>query len=211
VPGSALRALEIGPPFSEYHFIELDDKKHRLLDRLTADRRNVTVHRGDCNRVLIDSVLPRCRYEDYARGLCLLDPYGLTVDYEVLRAVGATGTVEIFFNFMLVSANRNVLWTDPDRVPRSRWPILTRAWGKESWRTDLYQREDDLFGGTERKVSNERVVAKYRERLIAAGFKYVPQPIPMRNSRGAAVYYLFFASPNKTGAHIVEDIFSKYR
>jgi three-Cys-motif partner protein len=156
-------------------------------------------------------VLPRCRYQDFARGLCLLDPYGLTVDYEVLKAIGSTNTVEIFFNFMLVSANRNVLWTNPDRVPRSRWPILTKAWGGDSWRTDLYERRDDLFGGSEHKVSNERVVAEYRERLIEAGFKYVPQPIPMRNSKGATVYYLFFASPSKTGANIVEDIFSKYR
>ena len=33
----------------------------------------------------------------------------------------------------------------------------------------------------------------------------------MRNSRGAVIYYLYFASPNKAGAHIVEDIFNKYR
>jgi hypothetical protein len=33
----------------------------------------------------------------------------------------------------------------------------------------------------------------------------------MRNTRGAVVYYLFFASSNKTGERIVRDIFSKYR
>ncbi len=176
-------------------------RKRNFLTQWTAEHPNVTVHGGDCNRVLVERVLPRCRWEDFARGLCLLDPYGLSVDYDVLKAVGATGTVEIFFNFMLVSANRNVLWTDPARVPRSRWPILTRVWGDESWRTELYEpQQQDLFGSTERKVSNARVVAKYRERLLAAGFKYVAQPIPMRNSQGAAIYYLFFASPNRTGA-----------
>jgi hypothetical protein len=52
---------------------------------------------------------------------------------------------------------------------------------------------------------------KYRERLRkVAGFKYVPEPIPMRNDNGAVVYYLFFASPNKAGAHIVKDIFDRY-
>ena len=39
----------------------------------------------------------------------------------------------------------------------------------------------------------------------------VPEPIPMRNKTGAVVYYLFFASPNKTGAKIVKDIFNTYR
>jgi hypothetical protein len=33
----------------------------------------------------------------------------------------------------------------------------------------------------------------------------------MRNTRGAVVYYLFFASPNRTGAKIVSDIFNTYR
>lgn len=42
------------------------------------------------------------------------------------------------------------------------------------------------------------------------GFQYVPQPIPMRNTTGATVYYLFFASPNKTGTRIVQEIFKKY-
>jgi hypothetical protein len=32
----------------------------------------------------------------------------------------------------------------------------------------------------------------------------------MRNTTGAVVYYLFFASPNETGAKIVKDIFRKY-
>jgi len=33
----------------------------------------------------------------------------------------------------------------------------------------------------------------------------------MRNSTNAVVYYLFFASPNKTGATIVGDILARYR
>jgi len=69
-----------------------------------------------------------------------------------------------------------------------------------------------LFGEIEEKATNEVIAEAFRERLEkVAGFTYVPAPIPMRNSRGAVVYYLYFASPNKTGAGIVEQIFSKYR
>ena len=51
-----------------------------------------------------------------------------------------------------------------------------------------------------------------RDRLKAvAGFKCVPDPTPMRNSSGAILYYLFFASPNKTGQGILQDIFDTYR
>ena len=34
--------------------------------------------------------------------------------------------------------------------------------------------------------------------------------MPMRNSKGAVVYYLYFASQNETGARIVKDIFDTY-
>jgi three-Cys-motif partner protein len=64
----------------------------------------------------------------------------------------------------------------------------------------------------EEKNSNEIVVSAYCERLKKiAGFKYVAEPLPMRNTRGAVVYYLLFASPNATGNKIVEHIFNKYR
>jgi three-Cys-motif partner protein len=211
VPGSALLALDITPKCDEYHFIELDERRAGTLERLTAGTPGVTIHRGDSNAILIDQVLSRCRYEDYARGLCLLDPYGLSVDYATLEAIGRMGSVEIFFNFMVVGANRNVLWTNPARVSSRRRALMTRVWGRDSWREELYRPRHDLFGDSEEKVSNEEVVEAYRRRLLDAGFKYVPKPVPMRNSTNATIYYLFFASPNATGNRIVEHIFGKYR
>jgi three-Cys-motif partner protein len=55
-------------------------------------------------------------------------------------------------------------------------------------------------------------VEAFRQRLkTKAGFKYVPQPIPMRNSKNAAIYYLFFAAQKPVASDIVEDIFDRYR
>ena len=87
-------------------------------------------------------------------------------------------------------------------------------WGDRSWRNTLYQKPQGLLPGfdLEEKVSNDAVAAAYQERLKKiAGFAYVPDPMPMRNTHGAIVYYLFFASPNQTGAKIVSEIFNKYR
>jgi hypothetical protein len=68
------------------------------------------------------------------------------------------------------------------------------------------------YSAIEEKTGNEDVAEAYRQRLRnVAGFKYVPRPLPMRNSGGAIIYYLFFASPNATGARILEDIFERYR
>lgn len=96
---------------------------------------------------------------------------------------------------------------DDDEVAR-----MSRFWGDDSWRSAAYRSEQGLFEVMEEKTSNETVVRAYCERLKKiAGFKYVAEPLPMRNTRGAVVYYLLFASPNPTGNKIVDHIFNKYR
>jgi hypothetical protein len=62
------------------------------------------------------------------------------------------------------------------------------------------------------KQPNDSIVAAFRERLTkVAGFSFVPEPLPMRNSNNAVVYYLFFASPKPVAATIIKHIFQKYR
>ena len=85
-------------------------------------------------------------------------------------------------------------------------------WGDRSWRDAAYVKTRGLFDEMEEKVSNEAVARAFQKRLRdVAGLKFVPDPIPMRNSKGAVIYYLFFASANRTGAKIVSEIFKKYR
>lgn len=212
VPGSPLNALHVTPPFTELHLIDLDGEKVGELRKLTAGDKKVTVHQGDCNDVLLHDVFPRCRYGDYHRALCLLDPYKVNVKWDVLRTAGQMESVEVFYNFMIMDANMNMFRHDPAKVEPAQAARMNSAWGDDSWRGAAYQTSPGLFGDLEEKSSNEAIAAALRDRLqTVAGFKYVPDPIPMRNSKGAVVYYLFFASPNQTGADIVKYIFDKYR
>ena len=90
---------------------------------------------------------------------------------------------------------------------------MDRFWGDNSWQKITYQQNTDLFGEVEEKKVRgyKTIVEKFRERLKdAAGFKYVPAPLPMRNTKGGIVYYLFFASQNNTGGQILKSIFRKY-
>jgi three-Cys-motif partner protein len=115
---------------------------------------------------------------------------------------------------MVMDMNMNVLWNNPDNVQVSQLARMDAFWGDRSWRTTLYQTPQGLLPGfaLEEKVSNKAVATAYQERLKkVAGFAFVPDPIPMRNTQGAIVYYLFFASANKTGETIVRHIFNKYR
>ncbi len=89
---------------------------------------------------------------------------------------------------------------------------MNAFWGDVGWKEIAYRKKRTLFGIEDEKVTNRELALAYREKLIAqAGFEYVPQPVPMKNSRGAAVYYLFFASHKPVAKAIVEDIFEKHR
>jgi three-Cys-motif partner protein len=84
-------------------------------------------------------------------------------------------------------------------------------WGGATWREAAYSTQGNLFG-LEEKQGNDQIAHAFRERLeSAAGFRHVLEPLPMRNSRGAIVYYLFFASQKPVAEKIVRDIFAKYR
>lgn len=212
IPGSPINALSIVPKFSEYHFIDLDGNKVAELGRNVGERTDVIFHKGDCNELLLSEVFPRCQYKDYHRALCLLDPYSLNVDWRVLKTAGDMKSIEIFYNFMIMDANMNLFLRDPQKIAPEQATRMDKVWGDSSWRTSAYKKRPGLFEEYEEKECNEAIAEAFRKRLEKeAGFKYVPKPIPMRNSKGAVVYYLYFASPNSTGGRIVSDIFNTYR
>jgi three-Cys-motif partner protein len=212
VTGSPVNALLVQPPFLEYHLIDIDQKKIVSLHELTKGRQDVHIHQGNCNAILLEKIFPNIQWEQYRRGLCLLDPYGLHLDWKVVETAGKMRTIDMFLNFPVADMNRNVLWHHPKGVAPADLNRMNAFWGDDSWRNAAYRQEVDLFGSHEEKTTNEDIVEAYRKRLKdVAGFKFVPQPMPMRNSTGATIYYLFFASPNATGGRIVEDIFERYR
>jgi len=211
VPGSPLNALLVTPPFSEYHLIDLNTGKAEHLRTLTQNRPDVFVYDGDCNKLLLDQVLPRAKYEDFKRALCILDPYGLHLDWNVIQRAGQMRSIDMFLNFPVMDMNMNVLWRQPDLVDRRQADRLTRFWGDETWRQAAYDTESNLFA-FEEKTSNDAVAQAFKARLKdVAGFQNVIDPIPMRNNQGATVYYLFFASQNAVGNTIAKSIFAKYK
>lgn len=210
VEGSPQIALNITPPFNEYHFVDLNPKRASLLRQLGSERSDVYVYNGDCNEVLLNDVFPRARYEDRHRALCILDPYGLHLNWDVMFAAGQMKSIEIFLNFPVMDMNMNVLWNNPEKVDANQKERMTAFWGDESWWGATYTTEADLFEYPV-KTGIDSVVQAFRQRLKkVAGFGYVPEPMPMRNSKGGIVYYLFFASQIATADKIIKDIFRKY-
>lgn len=223
VSGSPLNALNLAKKFDEYHFIDMDAERVSRLHKLCAGVKNAYVHMGDCNEVLIKKVLPKFQYKDFRRALCFLDPYGMNLNWSVLAAAGQMKSIEIFLNFPVHDMNRNAKRKDINQVAPADRTRMTAFWGDDSWHTAMYapSSQDNFFGQLEgdadntpelEKNDNEAFAASFQKRLNeVAGFEFVPKPVPMKNSRKAVVYYLFFAGNNEKGNKIVSHIFNGYR
>ncbi|NVL89533.1 MAG: three-Cys-motif partner protein TcmP [Desulfobacterales bacterium] len=215
IPGSPWNALEIANPFTEYHYIDIDKKKTEILERLAPENFNIKIYLGDCNEILAKKIFPTLQNKSKKRALCFFDPYGLHLYWETIIEAAKLRTTEIFLNFPLMDMNRNVLHkdlisADPDQIER-----MNKFCGSEDWQEILYRKGKDLFGDTyQMKIGSNVQLGKWfmSDRLQkAAGFKFVPEPVLMRNSKGGPLFFLFFATYNETGNKIVSEIFNKYR
>jgi three-Cys-motif partner protein len=126
---------------------------------------------------------------------------------------GQTKAIDMFLNFPVMDMNRNAIWKNPEKVPRDGIERMTKFWGDESWKKAAYAEspQGSFFEPEMVKQDNDEIVNAFRERLKkVAGFKFVPEPLAMRNSTNAVVYYLFFASQKPVAEKIITYIFRKY-
>ena len=61
--------------------------------------------------------------------MCLLDPYGLDLDWEVIKTASELDTVKIFLNFPVHDMNRNVPIKDPAKMDSRQVESMDRFWG----------------------------------------------------------------------------------
>ncbi|QWR78044.1 three-Cys-motif partner protein TcmP [Candidatus Magnetomonas plexicatena] len=214
IQGSPINALEIDPAFSEYHFIDLDKGKIGNLKQLVGEAPNKYFYNEDCNQVLMKSIFPKLPYNSYKRALCLLDPYGLHLNWETVMKAAELKTMDVFINFSVMDMNMNVLFDKLEYVTPENINRMNAFWGDDSWKDIIYKVNMNLFGDEYNKKEENftKLGKEYRNRLKkTAGFTFVPEPILMRNKSNGPLYYLYFASQQKLADDIINDIFKKYK
>ncbi|MEI6633450.1 MAG: three-Cys-motif partner protein TcmP [Chlamydiota bacterium] len=212
IPGSPINALFVAPPFDRIVLIDMDAQKVDLLRKLCGYDKRVEIISGDCNEVLSGKVAFSLPFSSYWRGLCVLDPYGIhgkTLKWKTVKQLAELNTVDIFLNFPLMDINRNTLRSRLNDASAIDIVSFKEFWGGEEWIGKMYQ--PDLFGDLDKVGTNRTLAGLFQQRLReVAGFKFVPNPILMKNTKGGELYFLFFASHQPVAQKIVEDIFTKY-
>jgi three-Cys-motif partner protein len=213
IDGSPYNALKVNLSFTEYYFIDKLEERADIFQKMAKDNPKIHAYHGDCNEILIEKIFPSLSYDSYKRALCIIDPYGLDITWKSIKKAAELKTIDIFINFSIMDINRNVLSENLKDATQKNIERMNAFWGDESWKKLMYKEQGTLFGETH-SIKSEKyplLATEYRLKLQKAGYKYVPEPILMRNTNNGPLYYLFFASQNKAADDIVRDIFNKYR
>ncbi|HET6622105.1 MAG TPA: three-Cys-motif partner protein TcmP [Dongiaceae bacterium] len=208
--GSAKRALEVDPPFDELIFIEQSEKNVAKLRALCAPFKSAKVISGEAN----DEVRRLCANTDWkkTRGVVFLDPFGATVDWQTLEAIGRTKALDVWYLFPLFGLYRNAPH-DRAALDANKHRTLTKMLGTDGWQQLFYQakRSDhaNLFGDLpERTISRivsvdemETFLKRRLEEVFAAVLK--PKRLP---ETGAPMFSLFFAVSNRRAVKVASRI-----
>jgi three-Cys-motif partner protein len=167
VEGSPARALKVSPPFDGFYFIDLNTSRTAHLQTLCKGRSDVVILTGDANIKLTEDVLPKIHFRKFNRALCLLDPYGLHLNWETMYLAGRSQAVDMFLNFPVMDMNRNAIWKNPAGIPQDGIARMTRFWGDDSWKAVAYAEsaQGNFFSPPDLvKQDNDAIVAAFREK-----------------------------------------------
>lgn len=216
--GSVKRALEVDPPFDEYVFIEKSAEKCKELEQIakSTSGRRIRIINEDANSAILEWC--KALNSRRQRAVVFLDPFGASVRWEAIAALGATGAVDLWVLFPYFAINRMLV---RDRKPDKSWSQrLTDVFGTPNWESEFYSTNvfPSLLDSAQpvelvHKSADYRQITDFFVARLRNEFKAVSQPLPLHNSRGSLLFMLFFAAGNersaKTGLRIANSIIGK--
>jgi three-Cys-motif partner protein len=213
--GSVRRALEVEPPFDKYLFIEKSATKCDELRAIAAEfaSRKIEIVNEDAN----NAILGWCRSLDSKRerAVVFLDPFGASVKWKVIVALGQTRAVDLWVLFPYSAINRMLV---RDSKPPAAWANrLTEVFGTSEWEQAFYSTTEwpSLLDEMEtitsvHKSADYRSITTFFVQRLKREFLAVSNPLPLHNSNGSLLFMLFFAAGNersaKTGLKIANSI-----
>jgi three-Cys-motif partner protein len=208
--GSATIALKTRPRFNKYIFIEKDAARCAALAQLRRDfpdlGADIDIRQGEANTEI--QGLAKLNWRAH-RAVLFLDPYGMQVDWDTIRAVAGTRAIDLWLLFPLGIGVNRVLTRSGDIPPAWR-PSLDRLLGTTDWWDAFYKvtTVKNLLGEEERRVEKASVdvIGRYFVERLRSVFEKVSEPKVLKNRMNCPLYLLCFAAGNPKGAPIAVRI-----
>jgi three-Cys-motif partner protein len=220
IKGVAVRILEIDSPksFDRYYFVELNEKNKSELQQLINKKfpnKTKNVVCDDCNTKLISMSQFLSKNKNY-RTLAFIDPYGMSLKWssvEVLKGLG----IDLWI-LVPSGIGMNRLLKNNGDISEAWLHRLELSLGLSGDEIKKYFYKSTtvqtLFG--EETFTNKEINAiqkageLYKKRLNEV-FKYVSQPLELKNSTGSIMYHFMMASNNSAAFSIANDLIKKYK
>ncbi|GAB3666244.1 hypothetical protein GCM10028791_42040 [Echinicola sediminis] len=222
IEGTARHVLSFEDPrkFDFYYFVEKDLDNAQLLQRIinndysSLNGKTKVAGGDDCNQKLVDMAgFLRKPEGRYYKAIAFIDPYGMQVKWSALESLKKLG-VDLWI-LVPTGIGINRLLKKREKSGKVWFETLANFFGLESEDIEAkFYYEDPqmvLFGNQKfKKIENAVEVAAnlYQERLKTI-FKYVSDPLPLRNSTNAVLFHFMAASNVPVAVKIANDIIKK--
>ena len=214
--GSARIALKVEPRFTKYLFIEKDPGRFAELSKLKGEfpalASDIVLINADSNAYLRD-ICENRRWEKN-RAVLFLDPFGMQVTWDTMKAIAKTKAIDLWILFPLGIGVNRLLRRDA-QISEGWQRRLDDFFGTPGWRNAFYETkaEASLFGmeaKTEKVADFDSISRFFVKRLEAIFAGVAKNPLALLNSANTPLYLLCFAAGNERGAKtavkIAQDI-----
>ncbi len=214
--GSARIALKVEPRFTKYIFIEKSPERFAELDKLKEEfpllATDIVLVNADSNAYLQD--ICENRRWDKNRAVLFLDPFGMQVTWDTMKAIANTKAIDLWILFPLGIGVNRLLRRDA-QISEGWQRRLDDFFGTQDWRSVFYETkaERSLFGveaKTEKIADFEEISRFFVKRLETIFAGVAKNPLALYNSAKTPLYLLCFAAGNdrgaKTAVKIAQDI-----
>ena len=210
--GSARIALKVEPRFTKYIFIEKDPKRFdelgKLKDEFSELASDIVLINADANAYLRD--LCENRKWSRSRAVLFLDPFGMQVTWDTMKAIARTKAIDLWILFPLGIGVNRLLRRD-SKIPEAWQRRLDDFFGTPDWRNAFYETttEEGLFGKeakTEKVANFDSIGRFFVERLKSVFPGVAKKPLALHNTANTPLYLLCFAAGNERGAKIAVRI-----
>lgn len=204
--GSARIALEVEPSFNHYLFIDKNPQHvlelNRLKEQFFHKSSHINIELAEANAFLRDW----CSRVDWRfnRAVVFLDPYGMQVEWDLIKIIAQTKAIDLWLLFPLGIAVNRLL--KKDEPPEQEWAnALTRIFGTDEWRSAFYSQQKilTLFGEEDIQCKNaelDQIGRFFVDRLKTVFAGVAESALQLCNSKNNPIYLLCFAAGNPKGA-----------